>query len=338
MRDIDAADSPYRSPERILTEVVLSRKLEYLMALAKEAHFARAAAVCHVSQPTLSAAIQQLEAELGVQLVKRGRRFQGLTTQGELVIQAAHRMASERDRLRQELKRQHDDLSGTLRIGVLGSAVPLLKTFILPFRDRFPHANLNVLVRSPFDIHQGFESSALDIAITHLDQGLRRHCRTHILYTEQYQLVFRRGSSFSAWKPVSWENLTQLPLCLLSPDSPIFGSWESEILQAILAKTPHITTNTIWLVMDQVRTGKWASVLPRPVTLMVSGSTELEAIPLPRTGKSRSVAIAIPRREPMSATANAFFELAKSKEVHQILQAHLGCGALAAGERFVKAG
>ena len=70
------------------------------MALAKEGHFARAAAACHVSQPTLSAAIQQLEAELGVPIVKRGQRFQGLTNEGRLVIEAAQRMANERDRLR----------------------------------------------------------------------------------------------------------------------------------------------------------------------------------------------------------------------------------------------
>lgn len=55
------------------------------MALAKEGHFARAAAACHVSQPTLSAAIQQLEAELGVPIVQRGQRFQGLTQGGRLV-------------------------------------------------------------------------------------------------------------------------------------------------------------------------------------------------------------------------------------------------------------
>ena len=64
---------------------MLGRKLEYLVSLAKEGHFAWAASACHVSQPTLSAAIQQLEAELGVQIVKRGQRFQGFTKQGELV-------------------------------------------------------------------------------------------------------------------------------------------------------------------------------------------------------------------------------------------------------------
>ena len=83
---------------------MLGRKLEYLIALSKEAHFARAAAVCHVSQPTLSAAIQQLEAELGIQIVKRGQRFQGFTEQGELVLAAAQHMALECDRLHQKLR------------------------------------------------------------------------------------------------------------------------------------------------------------------------------------------------------------------------------------------
>ena len=93
------------------------------MALGKERHFARAAAVCHVSQPTLSAAIQQLEAELGVPMVKRGQRFQGLTKQGQLVVEAAQRMAIERDRLREQLRAQQDALSGILRVGDRKSVV-----------------------------------------------------------------------------------------------------------------------------------------------------------------------------------------------------------------------
>src|SRR5579871_1727466 len=129
------------------------------MALAKEGHFARAAAACHVSQPTLSAAIQQLEAELGVPIVKRGQRFQGLTDEGRLVIEAARRMSSERDRLRQQLRDRQDDLPGTLRIGVLGSTVPLLKSLTLPFFDRFPHVNLSIMLQSPYDVQQAFEAS-----------------------------------------------------------------------------------------------------------------------------------------------------------------------------------
>lgn len=56
---------------------MLLRQLEYLVALARERHFARAAAACFVSQPSLSAAIRRLEHELGVPIVRRGRRYEG---------------------------------------------------------------------------------------------------------------------------------------------------------------------------------------------------------------------------------------------------------------------
>jgi DNA-binding transcriptional LysR family regulator len=59
------------------------RQLEYLVTLAREKHFAKAAEACHVSQPALSSAIRSLEKELGVMIVQRGRRFLGLTAEGE---------------------------------------------------------------------------------------------------------------------------------------------------------------------------------------------------------------------------------------------------------------
>ncbi|MGP0076765.1 MAG: LysR family transcriptional regulator [Bryobacteraceae bacterium] len=307
-----------------MAEVVLNRKLEYLMALAKEGHFARAAAACHVSQPTLSAAIQQLEAELGVPIVQRGRRFRGLTKEGRLVMEAAQRMAGERDRLRERLRGERDGWAGTLRIGVLGSTIPLLKTLILPFSERFPDVNLNVVLQSPFDVQQAFEAASTDVAITYLDPGLRRYSRTHVLYTEQYDLLIRKGSMFSAQKSVAWEDLTRLSLCLLTPDSPIFGKAESEILAKILTKTPHIVTNAIWLVIDHVRTGKWASVLPRPVRIMASDDPGLESIPLPNVGKASSVAIAISKREPVSPFAEAFFDLARTEDTASRLRDALG--------------
>src|SRR5579863_2594139 len=111
------------------------RKLEYLMALAKEGHFARAAAACHVSQPALSAGIQQLEIELGVMIVKRGQRFQGFTEQGEAVLAWENRLAVECDRLHLELRDLSAKLSGKLRVGVLNSAIPLASILTLPFEQ-----------------------------------------------------------------------------------------------------------------------------------------------------------------------------------------------------------
>src|SRR5690606_41530198 len=67
---------------------VLLRQLEYLVALARERHFARAADACHVSQPSLSAGIRRLEGELGVLIVRRDRKFAGLTPAGERVLRS----------------------------------------------------------------------------------------------------------------------------------------------------------------------------------------------------------------------------------------------------------
>ena len=82
---------------------MILRHLEYLVALAREAHFGRAAAACGVTQPTLSSAIRELEAELDVLIVERGRRFRGLTAEGERVVEWARRILSDRDALRQEV-------------------------------------------------------------------------------------------------------------------------------------------------------------------------------------------------------------------------------------------
>src|SRR6202011_914686 len=72
--------------EKLTKEAMFIRQLEYLVTLAREKHFARAAEACHVSQPALSSAIRGLEKELGVMIVQRGRRYLGLTIEGERVL------------------------------------------------------------------------------------------------------------------------------------------------------------------------------------------------------------------------------------------------------------
>jgi len=83
---------------------MIIRKLEYLIALAREGHFGRAAQACHVSQPTLSAALRQLEAELGVMVLKRSQRYSGLTERGERVLVFTQHMAVECEHLRRHLE------------------------------------------------------------------------------------------------------------------------------------------------------------------------------------------------------------------------------------------
>ncbi len=302
---------------------MIIRKVEYLIALAKHRHFGRAAETCRVSQPTLSAGIQQLEVDLGVQIVKRGRSFQGFTEAGELVLAWALRATKDAEELRQKLAKQGTSIGGPLRIGVLGSAIPLMKLFTCPFLERFPETSLKVVIQDASDAQHCLEEGSIDVVITYLDADSTNYGRARALYVEEYELLIRRGTRYSGRATVRWEDIEELPLCLLLPESRIFGTRESEALSHALSMQPHITTNAIWLLMDHVRTGKWASVLPRPVRIMIAGERDLEAIPLTPAGNQPTVGIALPRTKSESRLPEFFFDVVTSAKTLNAVRAVL---------------
>jgi DNA-binding transcriptional LysR family regulator len=94
-------------------------KLEFLLALAREKHFGRAAEACGVTQPTLSAGIKQLEDSMGVLLVNRGSRFHDLTPEGERVLDWARRIVGDTRNMRQEIQSLRHGLTGRLRLAAI---------------------------------------------------------------------------------------------------------------------------------------------------------------------------------------------------------------------------
>ena len=100
-------------------------KLEYFIALAREQHFGRAAEECGVTQPTLSAGIKQLEDTLGVMLVQRGSRFQGLTPEGSRVLEWARRIVGDARTMREEMRAARQGLAGHVRIAAIPTALAM---------------------------------------------------------------------------------------------------------------------------------------------------------------------------------------------------------------------
>src|SRR3954452_20013482 len=107
-------------------------KLEFFIALAKEEHFGRAAEACGVTQPTLSAGIKQLEGQLGVMLVNRGSRFQGLTPEGKQVLTWARRIVGDTRTMREEMRAARHGLSGRIRIAAIPTALAMLPRLTTP--------------------------------------------------------------------------------------------------------------------------------------------------------------------------------------------------------------
>src|ERR1700749_1759256 len=100
-------------------------KLEYLLALAQEKHFGRAAESCSVSQPSLSLGLKHIEETLGVLLVQPGSRFIGLTPEGQRTLEWARRIVGATRAMRQEIKALKHGLAGRMRIAVIPAALPM---------------------------------------------------------------------------------------------------------------------------------------------------------------------------------------------------------------------
>jgi DNA-binding transcriptional LysR family regulator len=289
---------------------MIARKLEYLIALAKERHFGHAAEACHVSQPTLSAAIRQLEIETGVRIVRRGPRFKGLTEDGERVLAFAQLTASGCERLREELSDRGRELFGTLRVGVIPSAIPLMPRLTVPLHKRHARVNLKIVDLVPGDVLRALQQQSVDVAITYLDEDARLCGRTHHLYRESYALLTRKGALRSGTKSISWAQATQRPLCLLAPEMHHRDSLPADLFGAAAANLPRIETNSISALYSQVRSGAWSSVLPRSLASDAEGSDELEMLPLPRAWKPAQVGVIIPDEGHSSPLAEAFFRIA----------------------------
>lgn len=295
---------------------MIIRKLEYLIALAKEGHFGRAAEACHVSQPTLSAALRQLEAELGVMIFKRGPRYSGLTERGERVLMFANRMAVECEHLRRDLETQSGDALGTLRLGVIASAIPMVSGLTASFQQKRPHVMVKILDLNPLEIQRSFDDFKLDIAITYLEEPVKGQGRSHALYDEEYVLLAKRGSGDVPHTP-SWQAIADYPLCLLAPDILPTNSPVRELGAHPGPSSPHIETNSVSALYSHVRSGGWVSVLPKSLATESQTGTDLQAFPMPQPDKRVPVGIMIPDRDLTFSLAEEFFNVAVSRSKRQ---------------------
>jgi len=194
------------------------RQLIYLDALAREKHFRRAAEACHVSQPTLSGAIAQLEEELGVLIVERGRRFQGLTREGDVVLAHARRILAEADLMRDAIAELRQGLSGRVRLGVIPTALPMVAHITAPFSERFPDVSITVLSLTSGEIMDRLNNFELDAGLTYLDNEPLEHVVSKPIYQETYVLLTREDGPLGKRDTISWAEAAQLKLCLLTPD------------------------------------------------------------------------------------------------------------------------
>lgn len=275
-------------------------KLEMFIALANERHFGRAAEVCGVTQPTLSSAIRQLEDQLGVQLVFRGSRFQGLTPEGQRVLDWGRRIVGDMRALKDEMRTVRSGLSGNLRIGVIPTALPMVAQLTGPFTAKHPNVRVSILSRTSAEILTGIESLDLDAGITYLDNEPLGRVAQVPLYAEFYRLLCAPGSALADRDQVTWAEVAEQPLCLLTGDMQNRRIMNQHLLEAGAAVVPQIESNSTIALTSHVLTGRWSSIVPRQLAQMFTAGGQLRAIPIVAPEVEHLVGLITARRDPLT--------------------------------------
>ncbi|PWC33695.1 LysR family transcriptional regulator [Azospirillum sp. TSO35-2] len=294
------------------------RKFVYLLALAREKHFGRAAESCHVSQPTLSNAIRQLEEELQVPIVERGQKFEGFTPEGLKVLEYARRIVGERDNLRHELLALAQGVTGHLRLGAIPTALPVVPHVLAPITSRFPHIRSSVASLSSREIQRGLDEFEIDAAITYLDNEPLNNVRTLPLYSERYYLLAQRNQVSEeqiAQGAIPWEKAADLRLCLLTPDMQNRRIADTAFRMTGRAVEPAMETNSIVTLYTIVRADHCASIVPGQLLTVVPPHPDLVALPLVDPDMSYVVGLAHADRDPPPPLARALAVAATDAEI-----------------------
>jgi DNA-binding transcriptional LysR family regulator len=290
-------------------------KLEMFIALVRERHFGHAAESIGVTQPTLSSAIRQLEDQLNVQLVHRGSRFQGLTPEGERVHALALRIVGDMRALREEMRAVRSDLEGTLRIGVVPTALPMVAELVSPYAARHPGVRFQILSRTSAEILDQIDRLDLDAGITYLDaDALRR--RTHFpLYEERYCLLAAVSDPLAARETVTWAEVGGEPLCLLTPDMQNRAIVDRHLAAAGAEPRARVESNSIIALVAHVMTGKWASVVPEKLAGMFVSGGALAAVPIrdETVQGTRTIGLVVAQREPLTPLLSALVDTATGR-------------------------
>ena len=282
-------------------------KLEMFIALAGERHFGRAAEVCGVTQPTLSSAIRQLEDQLGVQLVFRGSRFQGLTPEGQRVLDWARRIVGDMRALKAEMRTVHAGLSGNLRLGVIPTALPMVATLTGPFLARHPNVRVTLLSRTSAEILAGIESLELDAGLTYLDNEPLGRVAQVPLYAEFYRFLCAPGTAFAARSQVTWAEVSSQALCLLTADMQNRRIVDQHLAEVSVRVLPNVESNSTIALIAHVQTGNWASVVPTKLAQMFSG---LCSVPIVEPEVEHLVGLITARHDPQTPLLAALIDVA----------------------------
>lgn len=279
-------------------------ELRYIVAVARERHFGRAAEKCFVSQPTLSVAIKKLEDELGVQLFERGGAEVTVTPVGSRIVEQAQRVLEESDTIKHIAAQGRDDLVGALRLGAIYTVGPYLMPQLIPLlHKRAPQMPLLLQENYTARLAALLKNGELDLIILSLpfsEPGIV----THAVYDEPFRVVMPATHAWAKKMRIPAADLCSETLLLLSSGN----CFRDQVLQTCSGVKRATNDSSIQQSLEgssletirhMVASGVGITVLPASAAEAKTAENRLTAVrPFVQPTPSRRVALAWRRSFP----------------------------------------
>lgn len=288
-------------------------ELRYIVAVARERHFGRAAEKCHVAQPTLSVAVKKLEDELGVALFERGAADVTVTPVGARVVEQAQRVLEEAGAIKGIAAAGRDELSGPLRFGAIYTIGPYVMPQLIPhIHQRAPQMPLIIQENYTARLAVLLKNGDLDVILLSLpfeDAGIV----TQAVYDEPFRVVLPATHAWAKKASIPAADLCRENLLLLSAGN----CFRDQVLQTC-AGAQRATDNSIQQSLEgssletirhMVASGAGITVLPASAAEAKTAQNALVAVrPFASPSPSRRVALAWRRSFPRPRAVEALRE------------------------------
>jgi LysR family hydrogen peroxide-inducible transcriptional activator len=289
-------------------------ELKYVVALAQERHFGRAAQKCFVTQPTLSLALAKLEDELGVRLFERNKNEVLLTPMGAEVVEQARRVLDEVGKISSLAKGAQNQLAGALRLGVIPTIGPYLLPELVPIlRQRAPDMPLILEENFTGNLVPMLRDGEIDAALIALPFTVTG-VKTRTLYEEPFSVVVPEGHAWAKKKRVRPDELSGESLLVLNAGH----CFREQVLeacpgQANTASPEGRSGSSLETIRNMVASGLGVSVLPDTALQPRYANRLVKVIPFTEPVPSRKVAIAwrasFSRPQAVEAVARAVLDV-----------------------------
>jgi DNA-binding transcriptional LysR family regulator len=296
------------------------RQLEYLVTLAREKHFAKAAETCHVSQPALSSAIRSLEKELGIMIVQRGRRFLGFTAEGERVLDWAQQTLALLAHMREDASVSKTSMTGTLRIGAIPTATTVAAFLTGPCHAAYPNIRFTIASLSAESIVAGLDQYELDLGFTYTDDRVLEGFETLPLYEERFVLLAHRDATLEA--TLTWEQAARLPLCLLTGKMRNRQVIDAAFRRAAAKPDVVLETDSLFSLYAHVIDAALFSVVPHSLLNFLDMNDRVQARPLlPQV--TRAIGIIARNQPALAPITGAVWEIARQLDLQRLFDRSL---------------